>query len=420
MANAIVTPNIFAKMTVMNLGGALNIARNMSKEVEKTFGKPKDNKPGAIVQVRKPYRFTVAKGLGYQPQPITDQFFPVKVSQIAQVSFEWDSVERTLSLREVNELYSKPAALALASTINMEAGVYIKNNTFNAVGVPGVTPVDEQPYLAAGDKIVELGLPENEELGLILNRKMSSSFVHGVKTLYNPAGTISKQFQQGQISDATLGYSIYRDQSIPTHVVGTYSGTPLINGANQVADGGNNATMVLATDGWGAGVTTLNQGDIFTLGSATDAVIGGMQTVHPQTRQATGDLAQFVVLAKVSDVAGVISVLVSPAITPSGQYQNVNMAAPDNAIITVLGTSGVSSTTGLLLHKNAFAFVSVPLANPEPNGVEMVSEATDPETGISISFIRQFDGIQRRHINRFDVLYDFAAMYREMACRIQA
>jgi hypothetical protein len=392
------------------------MASNLSKE----FGTPKNAKPGALISVRKPQRFTVAKGLQYQPQPISDTQVQVKLAQVAQVSFEWDSVERTLSLREANELYAKPAGIALASQINTEAAAFVKNNTFNAVGTPGTTPADEQPYLAAGDKIVQLGLPEEEELACIINRKMSSGFVHGVKTLYNPAGTIGRQFSQGQISDSTLGYKFFRDQTLATHTVGTYSGTPIVHLANQVADGGNNATMTLNTQGWGSGVTTLNQGDVFTIGSATDAVVGGVHSVHPQTRQSTGDLQQFVVMAKISDTTGTINMLVAPAITPTGQYQNVDISPVDTAIITVLGASAVSSPTGLLMHKSSFALVSIPLANPDPKGVEMVSEETDPETGISISFIRQFDGTARKHINRFDVLYDFAALYRELACRIQA
>src|ERR1017187_2999639 len=185
MANAVVTPQIFAKLVLMDLGGALNVCRNMSKDVTPEFGK-KDYKVGASVDVRKPYRFTVSTGLKYDPQPLTDQVTPVKVAQVAQVSFDWDSVEKTLSIREARELYAKPAALALASTINAACAQYISWNTFNAVGTPGTTPVDEQPYLKAGDLLIEQGLPQDEELNLIVNRKFSSTFVHGVKTAESP------------------------------------------------------------------------------------------------------------------------------------------------------------------------------------------------------------------------------------------
>jgi hypothetical protein len=412
MANAVVTPQIFAKLVLMDLGGALNVCRNMSKDVTPEFGK-KAYKVGASVDVRKPYRFTVSTGLKYDPQPLTDQVTPVKVAQVAQVSFDWDSVEKTLSIREARELYAKPAALALASTINAACAQYISWNTFNAVGTPGTTPVDEQPYLKAGDLLIEQGLPQDEELNLIVNRKFSSTFVHGVKTLYNPTGAISQQWKQGQMVDS-LGYNVFRDQTIYTRTVGPLGGSPLVNvvGGAQ-ADGGNNATMSLVTNGWtAAAASRVLQGDTFT--------IAGVYSVHPQTRQSTGDLQQFVCLAPgSSDGSGNLTLSIAPAITASGQYQNVSAVAANGAALTFDGAANTVSPQALLLHKNAFAFVCVPLCNPEPGMGALVTTANDAETGLNISMVRCFDGVYRKEINRMDVLWDAAPLYREMACRVE-
>ena len=249
---------------------------------------------------------------------------------------------------------------------------------------------------------------------------MSSAFVSGNKALYNPSQFLGKSFMDGEVpmNAQPLGYNWHRDQTLYTQTTGTYSGTPLVNGANQQADGGNNATMTLNTDGWGSGATTLNKGDVFTLG--TDAAGTGVHSTHPQTHQSTGDLQQFTVVNQISDTTGVINMVVFPAITPQGQYQNVDISPADNAAITVVGTSGAVSPQGLLLHKNAFAFVSVPLENPDPKGVEMVAATTDPDTGIALAFIRAFDSLARKHVNRFDTLYGFGRLYAEMACRICA
>jgi len=416
MANAVVTPQVFAKLVLMDLGGALNVCRNMSKDVTQEFGK-KSYKVGATVEVRKPYRFTVSTGLKYDPQPLTDQVTPIKVSQIAQVSFDWDSVEKTLSIREARELYSKPAALALASNINAACAQFISNNTFNAAGTPGTTPVHEQPYLKTGDLLIEQGLPQDEELNLIVNRKFSSTFVHGVKTLYNPTGAISQQWKQGQMVDS-LGYNVYRDQTIYTRTVGPLGGTPLVDATGTVtgavsADGGNNATMTLSTRGWtAAAAARLNQGDRFT--------IAGVYSVHPQTRQSTGDLQQFVVLSAFSSAAnGTGGVSIAPAITASGQYQNVTAVPADGAAMTIDGAASTVSPQAILMHKNAFGFVCVPLSNPEPGMGALVTTANDPETGLNISMVRTFDGVYRKEINRFDVLWDAGVLYREMAACIE-
>lgn len=410
MSNAVVTPNVFAGLVLMDLGSSLNVCRNMSNAISPEFGNRK-YKVGAQIDVRKPYRFTVSKQLAYDPQPLTDQVTPVKVSQIAQVSFDWDSVEKTLSIREARELYAKPAAIALASTINADAAKFIALNTWNQAGTPGTTPADEIPYLTAGDILIEQGLPEGEELNLIVNRKFSSKFVTGVKALFNPTGAISQQWKQGRMVDS-LGYNVFRDQTLYSRQVGPLGGAPAID-TTQSADGGNNGTMTLKTKSWTNGnAARVKAGDRFT--------IAGVYSVHPQTRQSTGRLQSFVILEDASDVGGNIAALkIAPAITPSGQYQNVDAAAIDGALMTMDGAANTVSPQAILMHRNAFAFVSVPLHNPEPGMGALVTERTDPETKISISMVRAFDPIARKEVNRFDVLYDFGKLYGEMACAIE-
>ncbi len=348
-------------------------------------------------------------GLAYQGQAIDNVQTPIVVDQVKGVHFQWDSVERTLSLTELDELYAKPAALALASVINNLAATYVAQNTANMVGTPGTTPTSMLTYLSAADKLIALGLPEQEPLISIVSRKMGSTYIAAQSTSFNPAGMIGGQTMKGAINENQLGYKWYTDQTLWKQTYGTYSGTPLTNGVGgQQADGGDNATMTLVTDGWGSGVSALNKGDKFT--------IAGTYAVHPQTKVSTGDLKQFTVVTTINDTSGAMSPVIYPAITPFGHYQNVSQAAADNSAIVVAGTTGVVSEQGIVMHKNAYAFVSVPLANPKPSGVEMVHEETDPETGVSLSFIRYFDGDARVHKNRFDCLFGFGPLYREMAC----
>lgn len=424
--NVILTPQIFAKLVLMNLGNNLHVCSNMSHEVTKEFAQ-KGNKVGAEVQVRRPYRFNVAKGLTYQPQPIVDTVLPVRVSQVAQVAYDWDSVEKTLSVREADQLYAKPAGIALASQINAEAATFCADETFNSVGTPGTTPTTTQTYLSAGDLLYAQGLPNGEDLTCIINRKFSSSFIFTNQALFNPAGNISHGYKEGEIGpDPTLGYRWERDQTINTHTVGVYAGSPVVSSANQTGEGGNNGTMTLATSGWSS--STLNRGDKFTIGSASDgtAVVGGVQSVYPQGgsvngggKPGTGYQQYFTVTLTTSDSSGAMSIPIRPAITPSGQYQNVDAAAVNNAIITVIGTSGKTCQQGLLMHKTAFAFVSVPLTGPGPGEGAVVAMETDPETGISLRMLKAFDYVHSVHINRIDVLYDFSGMYRELSTVIQ-
>ena len=82
MNNLLLTPNLYAKFVCMNLGTDLFVCKNMCHDVTPEF-LAKKNPIGASVMVRKPYRFNVTKGLGYQPQPVVDTQTPVTVSQVA-------------------------------------------------------------------------------------------------------------------------------------------------------------------------------------------------------------------------------------------------------------------------------------------------------------------------------------------------
>jgi hypothetical protein len=400
-------------MINMNLGGMLNVCRNMSTDYSAQFGN-KERQIGDNFDVPKPQRFQGGDGIEWEPEPLYDTKVNVKVDQFSKVHFQCNDIEKTLSLSYIQKKYAKPIALALSNKINSRAAKFIALNTFNSVGTPGTTPNALLTYLSAGDKLVRLGLPPNEDLSMIINRTMGSTYIDANKTLYNAAGIISEQMEKGKVSNKQLGYTWYSDETLYKRTTGAYGGTPLVNGAGQAADGGNNATMTLVTDGWtAAAATRLKQGDRFTLDN--------VYSVHPQTRQSTGDLQQFVVLADAaSDGSGNCSPVIAPAITPSGQQQNVTTSPADNAALTLVGAASTVSTQGILMHENAFAFVSVPLDNPDAKlGVD-AKNIRDEQTGMTISVMRAYDYRERTNVFRADALYGFAWLFREMACIVEA
>lgn len=419
--NVLITPKNIAALALPILGSRLNVAKNLSHALDKEYGRPPNKKPGDTVQVRKPYRFVGGYGLEWDPEPLVDQVCPVTVNQVPHVHFQWDSIQKTLSLREAMRIYVDPVVETLASKINAGAATWAANNALNSVGTPGTKPTGPLTYLTAGDVLVELGLPEGRTSNLtcVVNRAMSSAFVNGTTSFFNPQGLITKQVMSGEMQNS-LGYEILLDQTINQHTNGTFSGTPLVNGANQQAEGGNNATMTLITDGWSSGACTLQVGDRFTLGSASSATVGGVESVHPQTRLTTGRQQVFTVQEQISDTTGAISMVIAPAITASGQYQNVNITPVDNAIITMIGTTGQTFTQGLLFDQNAFAFVSVPINEPESGMGAKITNYTDDETGLTISHVAYFDGDSGQERHKFQCLIGYGNLYREMAVAIAA
>lgn len=413
--NVYLTAQLYTKLVLMDLGQRLKVAKNMSSQYSKEFGN-KAQKINTTLNVRKPQRFVgadlTASNLTYSPDAITDTSVAITCDKVAHVGFEFNSFDRTMSLNEAYDL-AKPAAIAIASKVNAAAAKYIALNTFNAVGTPGTAPTSLQTYLSAEDKLVQLGMPENEELTAIVNRKMSSALVNGSSALFNNSAIVGEQHAKGRVVNQ-LGYQFEIDQTIYTHTTGAQGGTIVVAGGPQSGTNANNGNGTLNISGATNSTLIMKAGDVFT--------IANVYSVHPQTRVSTGDLQQFVVMADVtSSGTGTATVSMFPDITPTGQFQNVDSAAVNSAAITIWGGAASASkvsSQGLLVHPSAFAFLSVPFENPSASGVEAVSSETDPDTGLSISFVRGFDINARKHINRFDALYGFGRLYPELACRI--
>jgi len=141
-----------------------------------------------------------------------------------------------------------------------------------------------------------------------------------------------------------------------------------------------------------------------------------MQSVNPQSRQATGSLQQFVVTADLTSGGSTDTLSISPAITSSGQFQTVDRAAISGAVLTFHGATAVVAREGLAFHRDAFTLVTAPLELPK--GVHEAYYAGDDQTGIGVRIVTAYDIRTNEMITRFDVLYGWAALRPELACRV--
>jgi hypothetical protein len=107
---------------------------------------------------------------------------------------------------------------------------------------------------------------------------------------------------------------------------------------------------------------------------------------------------------------------IAPAITIAGQYQNVSAAPGASAAITWVDVANTASTQCLVFQRDAYAVVSVP--GDVPGGTDMAYQETDPETGVTLRFVRDFDPVHDLWVCRFDVYWGIAPLYRELACRV--
>jgi hypothetical protein len=236
-----------------------------------------------------------------------------------------------------------------------------------------------------------------------VNPAANAGLVEGMKGLFNPTDTISKQFKNGMMGTGVLGYEeINMSQSIKQFTTGSRDASAATVTAAAVTSEGT-ATLSLSQ---GSVTTTIKAGDVFTIADCF--------AVNPQTRETTGSLFQFVALADATAVAGTWTVTVAPIYSAAHALATVNTLPGNNKTVTFVGAASTAYAQNLVYHKDAITFATADLLLPQ--GVDMAARAV--HNGISLRVVRQYDINNDRLPCRIDVLYGFSTIRPQMACRI--
>jgi len=381
------------------LKNELGFSKGVNRQYDDQFANS-GGKIGQTINIRKPVRYTVSDGQALSLQNQTDQSVALTLDSQKHVDFQFSSKEMKLNVEEFSTRYLKPAICALSNKVDLD-GLGLYKEVYNSTGSAGTTPNTFAHLTDAGTKLSEFGTPIDDQRCIAFNPAASGSMADALKGLFQSQERIKEQYEKGLMGLAA-GFRIKLDQNVRQHTVGAHGGTPVTNGASQTG-----ASII--TDGWTSGSTTLKKGDIFTIAS--------VNSVNPQSRESTGNLQQFVVTADISDTTGDMTIAISPSITISGQYQTVDAAPGDGATITVIGTASTAYPQNLAYHKDAFVLGMADL--PLPKGVDMAARAVDPDSGLSVRIVRDYDINNDTMPCRIDVLYGWKAVYPELACRIQ-
>lgn len=395
MTQTTLTPSIISKETLIMLENNLVAAGKVNRKFENQFVKI-----GTTLTVRKPNRFIVSNGPALQVQNMVEPSTSITISNQKHVDFEFTSQELTLVVEEFSERYLKPAGAELANQVDYDVLTNF-SSVNNEVGTPGTIPSSFASLGAVGQRMDELGMPQMDRC-LVLNPAAYWSMASGLSSLY--VRSVAEPALKGFLANIA-SFDIYEDQNVQAQTVGNYSGTGVVNGANQTGS-------VLVTNGWTASVTgLLNVGDVISIGSGATTCYA----VNPKNRQSTGSGANFVVTGTVNtDAFGNASIPIYPAITPSGAYQTVAASPVAGAAISVKGSANTSYTQNLAFTKDTLGLVTVPLELPE--GVDF--KARVEWKGISLRVIRAYDVQNDVMPCRIDVLYGTTAYYPETGARL--
>lgn len=400
MANSILTIDMITRKSLEILENNLVLTRNVNRQYDDSFA-VEGAKIGSTLRIRLPDRALVTDGAALQVQDDNEQYTTLTVASQKHIGVNFTSAELTLQLDDFAERVLKPRISQLAASIDADVANAYKT-IGNSVGTPGTVPATSAVLLAAQQKLNENAATMSPRYATV-NPAANAGLVEGMKGLFNPTDTISKQFKNGMMGTGVLGYDeINMSQSIKQHTTGSRDASAATTVKTTISTQGQ-STIVLTQ---GSVTTTIKAGDVFTVAS--------VYAVNPQTRETTGSLFQFVALADATAVAGDWTVTVAPIYTSAHALATVNRFPTASDVVTFMGAASSSYAQNLVYHKDAITFATADLLLPQ--GVDMASRAV--HNGISLRVVRQYDINNDRMPCRIDVLYGYSTIRPQMAARI--
>jgi hypothetical protein len=415
MSNNLLTISMITNEALMVLENELTFSSEVDRNYDDQFA-VSGAKIGNTLNVRRPGRFIGTTGPALNVEDFNETSVPVTLSTQFHVDTQFTTQDLALSLDQFSDRVLKPAVAAVANKIDFDGLTMAKNSTANIVGTAGTPPTSLLTYLTAGAYLDSEGAPRDGRRSCIVEPFTGATIVDSLKGLFVPSDIIGKQYQKGMMGRDSAGMNWKMDQNVVNQTFGSYSDTLSTNTTtftgSLTTGWASTSTITLVSS---AGTAGLKQGDVIQ--------IAGVYAVNPQNRSAygSGKLRNFVVTADVTVAASAgSSVTVSPAIITGGQFQNVTIigATSTTAVVTPFNKAGTVSPQNLVMHKNAFTLATADLELPD--GVVFAGRASDKELGLSMRVVRQYTINNDSIPTRVDVLYGWAPLYPELACRVAA
>ena len=402
-----ITPTWVTKDVALNFDNELALLAEFDRSWDDSFvNKPQGAKIGDTVQVRTQQRFTVSDGQALQQQALLNQTVPITINHQYHVDMGWSSAQARLDVEEVQDRYTVPAGMSLASKWDAQAGVEVYKSVFWSVGTPGTPITSNATYTQAQALLRSVAVPA--DFCAVLDPQSQADIANANTALFQQIGGNAPYLRNAQFGNSKqLGINDwYVDPLMPTHTTGTFTtATPI------TSSGGQTGSSLAVS---GLGTYALKKGDVFTL--------AGVYAVNPVAYTTTRYLQQFTLTADVSGSnTGTLSI--SPSIITSGQLQTVNAAPANGAALSFIGATGTvgatmaaqSSVQNLIFNPAAFAFVMVDLPENLP-GAD-AKRYNNKKAAISIRWSSQWNIQTDQLPSRMDTIGGLAPILPAYAVR---
>lgn len=415
MANNFTTnknaPGVVAKLMAKMLADKVQFVKAIDKEDGGQFGESyKSVQPGDTIYINKPARFPIRTGSNYSAVDVVEEKAALTINQKIGIDVTVSSNELAtdIALKSWAKRVLDPAASRIAQEVERLVLDQAVKATANLVGTAG-TPVNAfLTYAQANQKLDEYLAPMDNRKVLI-NPAANTASVDALKGLFQSSEQIAQQYKTGYMG-TTAGFDFLRNNLLPTIT----NGTSQVTGNTITTTSAEGATTLAIT---GSGVQTLKAGQVFT--------IANVFAVHPITKVTLPYLAQFVITADATAIAGAYTGVtfsvaggnyVRAVNTTAGAVglQNVNALPQSGAAMTLVGVLSTAYSQNIAFHPSAMRFCSVPLVMPE----DVNFKAQETVDGITVRVLQQYQISDDTLPMRFDILFGAAAVRPEWMCRL--
>ncbi len=388
---------------------ALRIAHEKSQFIGTTDRQYDDSyartgaKIGSTLRVRKPNQYTRTQGSRVMDvQDQNEAAGSIVVATQDHVDMRFNSAELALSIDNFSKLYIEPAMAVLISGIESDYIAASTKATYQVAGTAGSPPTDLVELGAARAKLNRGLAPKDGNRYVQMDSVTMGGVVNGLKGLFQDSAQIREQYREGMLGRTAMA-DFYENDRMWTMSNGS-DVTGTTDSAALVTDGGSTID-IHSTIATSAQVV----GQVFT--------VAGVYDCHPETKASYGTLKQFTITA-----IGSTTTTISPTIYLTGARKNVcsssgaDLATTDfnSKTLTFVGSASTDYMQNLMYHKEAFQFVTadLPLMDDAAKCVRRMQD------GLSLRVWQASDIRNDELLMRIDILYGFAALRPEWACRI--
>ncbi len=411
--STLLSPTMIVREALRLLKNNLVMGNLVYRAYETEF--PGFPKKGGTVQIRKPVKFKTTKARTRATSTVSEDKVTLTVATQANISWAFIMSDLTLSIEEYSERYIRPAAAALANTVDSDlCALYddLWNSVQESTGV--ITPSTFMVFGKAMQRLDEEAAPPEDRV-VVFNPAAHWSMANALSALYVPA-VAEKAIRKGFIGEIA-GCQVYMDQNIKTHTTGAWhtgvsgaDGTGILVGTTGVPTAGSLvATMIPMIQVDITSIAAFKTGDVFT--------IANVYAVNPMSGESTGALRQFVVTASAyascNTLTGYMDVYVQPDLIETGAYKTIDTMPLAGAVVNPMGGMMSKIPQNLAFHRNCFALVMVPLEKPDGQWGSSITE-----DGYSIRIVKDYNIDEDLEVIRLDILYGMKTIYPELGVRI--